>query len=254
VKIAPWDRPAFQPTGRTASVRLIAFAEEDVLTGADLELRDAVPVGAPADALTLGRHLHADDPDWFDGWRTDGLRNMAVTALGDLAQLDAATCCYSITIELNDPADLTFLQLAWAVASALSRAGSFATLDVYACNWHHGAGVATLPPERPFSIQDEVSLIAETEPSGGFGHPVHTRGMIKFGRPDLIAGVPVERIEHTGRILNHLARMLAEGNVLVPGQRLRFDGERTLTVTPYEPDGTTPDVALANDGLLLVDS
>jgi hypothetical protein len=98
-----------------------------------------------------------------------------------------------------------------------------------------------------------VSLIAETEPQPGFGHPVHTRGMVKFGRPDLIAGVPADRIEDTGRILNHLARMLAEGHVLEPGQQLRFDGRRTLAVTPYAPDATTPEVNLNNDGLLLVD-
>src|SRR5471032_118961 len=33
----------------------------------------------------------------------------------------------------------------------------------------------------------------------------------RLGRPDLIAGVPADRIEETGRILHHLARMLAEG-------------------------------------------
>jgi hypothetical protein len=77
--------------------------------------------------------------------------------------------------------------------------------------------------------------------------------MIKFGRPDLIAGVSADRIEETGRILNHLARMLAEGDMLVPGQRFRFDRRRTVLVSPYTPDATTPEVNLANDGLLLVD-
>ena len=95
-------------------------------------------------------------------------------------------------------------------------------------------------------------MTAETEPVPGFGHPVHTRGMIKFGRPDLVAGVPANRIEETGRILNHLARMLAEGHVLVPGQQFRIDGQRILAVAPYVPDATIPELNL-NDALLLVD-
>jgi hypothetical protein len=145
------------------------------------------------------------------------------------------------------------LQLAWAVASKLAQTGACATLDVYAANWLSGAIVASLPPDRPFTLHREVSLIAETEPTPGFGHAVHTRGMMKVGRPDLIAGVPADRIEETGRILNHLARMLAEGHILLPGQRLRFDGRRTVMVTHYAPDATTPDVNLNNDGLLIVD-
>jgi hypothetical protein len=135
----------------------------------------------------------------------------------------------------------------------LARAGSCAILDVYAATWRSGAAVASLLPDRPFTVQREVSVIAETEPTAGFGYPVHTRGMIKFGRPDLIAGVSADRIEETGRIHNHLARMLAEGDMLVPGQRLRFDGRRTVLVAPYTPDITTPEVNLANDGVLLVD-
>ena len=50
--------------------------------------------------------------------------------------------------------------------------------------------VASLPPDRPFTLHREMSLIAETEPTPAFGHAVHTRGMMKVGRPDLIAGVP----------------------------------------------------------------
>ena len=233
---------------------LIAFADEDLLgTGNSLELRKVVPETAPTTALDLRVHRYEDSPNWIDGWRTGALRNIATQQLDDLGRLDAASFCYSISVEVDDPPDLTHLQLAWAVASTLARAGSFATLDVHACNWLPESTVSSLSPHRPFDVQHEVSVIAETEPTASFGHPVHTRGMIKFGRPDLIAGVPAERIDETGRILNHLAGMLAEGDILVPGQQLRFGGQRMLTVETYEPDATVPDVNLNNDGLLLVD-
>jgi hypothetical protein len=78
--------------------------------------------------------------------------------------------------------------------------------------------------------------------------------MIKFGRPDLMAGVTAERIDETGRILNHLARMLAEGHVLAPGQQLRFDGAPTLTVADYNPVASIPNPNLNNDAQLLIHS
>ncbi|GAA3221662.1 hypothetical protein ACFO1B_16320 [Dactylosporangium siamense] len=253
--IEPWQRPAFRATGRDASVMLIAFADTNVLGGgAELRVRDAVPPTAPLAALDLRIHQYADSAAWIDTWRTGALRNLAAQQPLDLDRLDAATWCYSISIAAADPADLTHLQLAWAVAAGIAAAGAFAALDVFAANWLTGASVAALSPHRPFTVQQEVSLIAETEPAPGFGHPVHTRGMLKFGRPDLVAGVPADRIEETGRILNHLARMLAEGHVLTPGQVLRFDGRRALTVAPYAPDATTPELHLNNDGLLLVDA
>jgi hypothetical protein len=254
--ITPWSRTSFQPTGCRAAISLISFADRDVLEAAsDLRLRGVVPENAPVACLDLRLHRYVDSPDWIDGWRTGAMRNIAARELGDdLGRLDTASCCYSIQVEVDDPADLTHLQLAWAVASHLAGSGSFAVLDAYACTWYPGPAVASLPPDRPFVIQREVSLTAETEPTPGFGHAVHTRGMVKFGRPDLIAGVPAERIEQTGRILNHLARMLADGQTLHPGQKLRIDGQRTLTVAAYQPDAAVPDVNLSNDGLLLVDA
>jgi hypothetical protein len=255
VTIAPWARPAFRSTGRPAAVTLIVFADDDVLGAApDLQIRGSVPAGAPVAALDLRGHHRSDSADWIEGWRTGAVRNIADRDLGDLTRLDRAACCYSVTVEVVDPADLAHLQLAWAVAASLARLGAFAVLDVHAVSWFHGPVVAALPADRPFAVQREVSLTAETTPSAGFGHPVHTRGMVKFGRPDLVAGVDADDIQHTARVLNHLAGMLAEGHVLTPGQNLRFDGQRTLRVEPYAPGGPVPDVSLNNEGLLLADA
>ncbi|MFI7602905.1 hypothetical protein [Actinoplanes sp. NPDC049681] len=253
--IMPWTRSAFRVTGRRANVVLLAFADEGALgSGPDFNLsRDAVPRDVPVAALDVRLHRYADNPAWIDSWRTGAFRHIAAGQLADLTVLDAADCCYSVAVELDDPPDLTHLQLAWAVASGLAQAGSCAVLDMYAASWWSGTEVAALEPDRPFTVQREISVIAETELVAGFGHPVHTRGMLKFGCPDLIAGVAADRIQDTSRIINHLAGMLADGHSLTPGQRLRFDHRRSLLVTDYTPDGLVPEVNLANEGLLLVD-
>jgi hypothetical protein len=248
-RVEPWQRPAHRRTGREAAVLLVAFTPGEVLT--ELNLAAVIPANTPVDALAVRLHRYEESPEWMDAFRTGPLRNLAARELPDLRPIDEATCCYSIQVRVPDPADLTHLQLAWAVASAVSKAGAVAVFDAFAHDWSLPEPIAALDPFRPFSVYREISVIAETESSPGFGHPVHTRGMIKFGRPDLIMGVPEEKIGDAASILNQLATMLAEGHVLTAGQQLRINDEETLAVLPYTPDDRIPDVQLINDGLLL---
>ena len=231
---------------------LVAFAGREVMDG--LDLAGSVPGTVPVDALDVRLHRYSEDAEWVDGFRTGPLRNLAARQLADLRPLDEATCCYTIQVAVQDPPDLAHLQLAWAVAGSAARAGAVAVLDAYAHEWYPAEAVAGLDPHRPFAAAREISVVAETESVPGFGHPVHTRGMIKFGRPDLIIGVPEDQIEDAATILNELGRRLAEGEVLEPGQDLRVEGRRVLTVAPYRPDDRVPDVALIGDGLLIIDA
>jgi hypothetical protein len=249
LRVEPWQRPAHRPAGREAAVLLVAFTPGEVLT--ELNLAAVTPANAPVDALAVRLHRHEDNPEWMDAFRTGPLRDLAARELPDLRPIDEATCCYSIQVRVPDPADLTHLQLAWAVAARVSRAGAVAVFDAFAHDWSLPEQVAALDPHRPFDILREISVIAESEPTPGFGHPVHTRGMVKFGRPDLIMGVPEDRIGDAASILNQLATMLAEGHVLAAGHHLRINDEETLAVLPYTPGSHIPDVQLINDGLLL---
>ncbi|GAA1612724.1 hypothetical protein [Actinoplanes couchii] len=249
--VEPWSRPAHRPTGREAAVMLVAFTGGEVLTGMDLT--GAVPAAAPVGALDVRLHHWADNPGWIDGWRTGPLRALAERELPDATVLDAATSCYTIQLTVADPSDLTHLQLAWAVAAEVCRAGAVAVLDAYAHDWYPAPKVAELDPHRPFTVMREISVVAEADPVPGFGHPVHTRGMAKFGRPDLITGIAAEQVGEAAGVLNQLASRLAEGHVLAPGQQIRVGRTRTLTVEPYVPGDRVPDVGLIADGLLLAE-
>ena len=248
--IPPWQRRGYRPTGQDADVLLIVLSGD---VPAEPRLPVEVPPGAPVGALERQRHAGAEGRAWANQWRTGAFRDLAAAQLGELGALDAAAGGYAVRVRLADPADLSHLQLAWATATQLAAVTTTVVFDVLAGIWHPGGAVAAQAPERPFSITREISVVYERQPTPAFGHPVHTRGMTKFARPDLIAGVSASQIPGTARILNHLAAMLADGAVLTPGQRLRFDGRRTLRVERYEPGDRVPDVHLAADGLLLVD-
>jgi hypothetical protein len=241
--VTPWPRHHYQPTHRIADVLLIVLAEDVVQD----------PGIAPHSALDLHRYHASANPDRLDRYRTGAFRELAAAQFGDLRFLDAAGGCYAVRVREPDPSDLSHLQLAWATTSKIAALGPAVVLDVYAGIWHPGPAIAKQAPDRPFAVTREISVIFERQPTPGFGHPVHTRGLTKFARPDLIAGVPAPQISDTALILNQLAARLADGAILTPGQRIRIDGRRTLRVTPYQPDAVVPDVQLAEDGLLLIE-
>jgi hypothetical protein len=105
-------------------VMLLAFADDNASGAApELRLAGSVPTTAPTDAMEIRLHRYADSRGWIDGWRTGAFRNIASQQMGDLTSLDAASCCYSIRIEVDDPTDLAYLQLAWAVAASFGPGG-----------------------------------------------------------------------------------------------------------------------------------
>ena len=115
-----------------------------------LELRNVVPDTAPTTALDLRVHRYEDSPNWIDGWRTGALRNIATQQLDDLGRLDAASLCYSISVEVDDPPDLTHLQLAgrWHPRSHVRAASRRSTFMPQPASRVHAVLAITPPPVR----------------------------------------------------------------------------------------------------------
>jgi len=252
-KITVWPRPLHRPSGRAASVVLFAFATGPVDLSAPLDAaRFGLPGAEAISAIEVREIPAATNAEWFDGWRTGAQRHLAERDLPDVTRLDAADRCFVISGDVPDPADLGYLQGAWAYAQWLVDRGCFAVLDAHSHQWWDGAGLAALPGDRPFALYREVNVIAETTPSAHFGHAVHTRGMAKFGRPDLIAGIELDDVRWMHAVMNAIATQLAEGALVEPGQVFGAGEGRRLVAVEYEPDGNGPDVELNNDALLLL--
>lgn len=230
---------------------LVAFSADPLNPDARLDARRFGMPGHPSvQELDVRSHARDDDPGWFDDWHTGALAAIAERDLPDPAVLRAARHCHLVRLEVDDPADLGHLQVAWAVAGWLISQGSYAVLDAHAHRWHSGAAVAALAPDRPFVLDAEAGIVVET--GDGPGLAVHTRGMAKFARPDLI-GMP-ERSERDlmAQVLWRLARLSADGADIPVGQRMRFDEQHAFTTVGYQPDVNAPQVNLNNDGLLIV--
>jgi hypothetical protein len=252
-EIELWGRPEYRRTPTAARVLLLAFGD----TALDEELAlSAATYGMPSTSALDGFDIRmlttAEHPDWIDNWRTGALRTIAEDELAEPGRLDAARFCFTVGVELPDPPDLGHLQAAWAAAKWLAARGAFAVLDVWAARWVDAARLAALDPARPFDLDQQVSFVCETQPTRGFGHAMHTRGMVKFARPDLMAGVEAADIGLMHQVMRRLAGMTADGRVIPVGQRFRADADHVFAVVPCEPGVNAPEVNLGNDALLIV--
>jgi len=208
-----WSRPAFEPGGGDASLFYLVFGELS-------------PVRLPPapSGLSLTVHPQGEARLWVESL-------VAATEAGDdgqpaLAALVRGAPDFAVLRgQRVDPPDLGHLRDAESVLAALLDAGGVAVLDVEAQRWWTPAGFRgeLLNRIRP-SVRSHVSVRARM----GL---VETRGLRKFGRPDLrLHRVPAEAESEAVGLCWSLVERLARGARPGPGfsaggLRLRPSGE-----------------------------
>jgi hypothetical protein len=191
--------------------------------------------------------------EWFDAWRSGSLRAIAAKDLGDPALLDAADQLHVITTNVTDPADLGYLHAAWALARYLVARGATTVLDVHAMTFT--AGSALPPPDAPVDVAREVRVIYETDSTRpDQAHAIHTRGMKKFGAPDLVALCSDADVPLISAAMSELAEVVARGAELgTPRHRVEVLPGVHWVVVPDE-HGLGDLLQLNNTARVLVDA
>lgn len=249
-----WPRPRHTRTDAVARVDLFCFSAGP-LAGLPMS---ALKYGLPGEKAMEGLEVHdvprSADPAWFDAFRGGALRNVAASQLGPaLKDLDAATALHVLQLEKTDPADLTHLQAAWAVTKWLVDRGVTVVLDAHAQRFWKAEELRDWPAVRPFALSAEVSVLVEDTPQPDGTYVVHTRGMKKLARPDLVAlRVPKEKWDQAGALLRTLALAMAGGVVLRAGETTK-EAKTEVRLSAYAPPGNAPQLNLNNDGLLVED-
>lgn len=153
------------------------------------------------------------DPAWFDNWRQGSLRNIAKSDLPDLALLDAVDHVHVITSEPEAPADLGYLQAAWAMARYVASQGPAIVLDAHAIAFTPGDKLPAAG--APLDVKHEVRVIYETTSTrDDNAHALHTRGLRKFGAPDLVALCTDADVRLIAHAMTELADAVARGTDL----------------------------------------
>lgn len=214
--------------------------------------------GAPSDAALQACKLQtiarAQDPAWFDAWRGGSLRAIASQDLGDqLAALDAADHVHVVACEPQDATDLSYLQGAWSLVRYLVDAGATVVLDAIAMAYIPAAGVP--PADGPLDVSREIRVIFETDSTrSDRAHALHTRGMRKFGAPDLVALCTDGDAELVGTAIRELADQVARGTDLAtPRHALEIaPGVRWVVVEDEHRLGAM--LQLNNEARVIVDA
>ena len=238
-----WTRTPGPPTGRVADVVLVVLHRgplADVAVGPE-----RFGTVRAEDTAVLG-HIGPEAVAWLDGFRSGALRTLAARDLVDLAALDAADACVTVRCRLPEPPDLGYLQSAWAVARWLCARGATVVVDARAMRyWSAEAALAVLP-DAPFDLRRELTVVVETAPSAVLGgYVVHTRGLLKLARPDLVTVVAAEDRDAAAAALWRLAGRLA-------GVAVGDAEPIPLLLVPAPPGSFVEALHLDNDAVLVV--
>lgn len=245
-----WLRPSYEPTNAKVEFDLYCFSREKLDLARGSPAADPwCPTGEIPPTHDLGIYERVSAPKLFESITARPLGKPTLTNF-ETSHPELLACNHLACVEVKtvDQPDLGSLQNAWSMARWLVQLGAFAVYDDAARRWHLGTEVLALPTPRPQRWSLETSTVLESDGERMF----HSRGMKKFGRPDVLfqlgqrSSMPVDVV---GDVLGALQETLAFGRVVPPGP-MDFEGH-ALEVVPYEPGKNAPDVVLENEGLLV---
>lgn len=207
----PWTRPYFERSGRKARDFRVIWLEAPIGEPRFHPLRHGFPSGSLVDLKLTA----IDDADWLRRW-TEGPWGYQLEQVAGIDALKLRDCRHGIVVqsELEDPSDLSHVQIGAAVCKAFADQGALAALDVIGDRWWSTPALLRLRPDRPFEIEEHITTTAESnERSPGSGHLCHTRGLRKFARPEVfLRGLRPSDFRGAGKLLNDLGDRLASGN------------------------------------------
>lgn len=115
---------------------------------------------------------------------------------------------------------LQYLKDSVTVMASLLAHGAVAVYDPLTLSWYGPAEWIGADSFNPF---DHVTTLSV--PDGNGGRQLRTRGLRKFGRPDLVVPYVAESgTAETQRLLDRLIDRLARGGVLAEGETIAEDG------------------------------
>jgi hypothetical protein len=194
------------------TAHFVCFADDAIPQPAVSRSRHGLPVGDLLGDVDVRQHLRSECVEWFEGWwDPGGLAAIASLDLGEsFERLTDARVCYTIKLVTDDRPDLSPLQTAWALVRSFVDAGANVVLDAQAL-WYRDADAVRACSFDAFDIRREIKITRETDATEGELHLVHSRGMGKFARPDLLAWTTPDDQEVVAASMSTIGRALAEG-------------------------------------------
>lgn len=245
-----WERPYYRPGGGDAFVFYVVFGE---FPDAELKAsRDAYRAQGVPDGITTTRHdrTRPDHAGWFVGFLTGHLGQLLDEesgAEGALAlAVRAAPACLVVTGTVADPPTLDYLRDVIGLVTCALDAGGVGVLDGTSLRWWSPAAWRRdiFAPEAPDLPKYADILVSEdtTARRGDRTLWLHTRGLRKFGRPDLsVRGVRQPHVAAVIGLCNRFILLQALGDVVPEGKPVRLPGLPEGMMCRHAGDFDDPD-------------
>ena len=234
-----WTRPRYVPGGGDPFLMYFVFGglPEGIACSRERHRTTGLPDGVRAWKKTRREHA-----DWFEPWEGGYFgKQLAASGLQDAVR--AAPEAIVIQGSVPDPSDLLYLRDCIGVVTALVESGGVAVCDPQILHWWTPADWrdTIFLPDAARPLRHAVILTSdEQEASDRTWY--HTRGMRKFGRPDLsVREVPASFGPAVIDLCERFVEMQAFGAIVPDGQAVRMSSLPAGLVCRLAGDLDDPD-------------
>lgn len=133
--------------------------------------------------------------------------------------IDSSNQCYIIKGETTDSDNLNYMKNVVGITSYLLDNGGVAVNDIQTLKyWDHAEWDKTIFEKQEESLNKQVVILHSNENGGKW---YHTRGMRKFGRPDIsIHNIHEEDQQSIIRLINDLINLQINGEIIKDGKEI----------------------------------
>ena len=213
---ASWERPDHRPGGGDAFVFYVVYAEQGIRETLDVSEERHRTRGVPQGIhfLVRQRHEAAFTPADFASDASDEA----------YAAAERASIQFVLAGTVPDPSDLLYLRDVLGIVHALVDSGATAVFDLQTLSlWTAEEFLRDQRAADRFVREDHVAFFRSAEQGGSSWF--HTRGMRKFGRPDVsIREVPEALADAAADLLHRFAELGIRGGSVPEGEPVRARG------------------------------
>ena len=243
--IERWPRPHYERPGGRPFLFYAAFGEFRSLPPLDARRYRSLGVHT---GLGLGRYGPGEHQEVLSGFREGYLWDDLVAQDPALARrVSESDQCLILRGELDDRGDLDYLRDAVGLLAYLLDHGGVGVYDPQMFRWWGPEAWrrGLFEPAAPVPRRHVVILTSDEGESGARGEPrtwFHTRGMRKFGRPDLsVHGVRLQHQEVVIDLIERFVDLQASGGLIPEGQEIRMRGLPSGMTCRHGGDPDDPD-------------
>lgn len=217
-----WPRPLYQRGSRKPFLFYVVFGVD--LSGLSVSRSEHQCARVP-EGLSLHSYGPGSNPEVLDQFRGGYLWDKLLSESPDFGeQIAAQTTCVMLRGEMEDDASLDYLRDTIGLITAMLDSQGIAVYDPQRFEWWTSSSwKENVFGAKQADFSPHVFILTSPESDGTFWY--HTRGMRKFGRPDLSTHcvLPVER-DRTVEMFNRFILMQADGAIIPEGQRISMAG------------------------------